>query len=61
MKTLGVMTIGRSGVDLYGTQIGGRPEDMGSLEKYIGGSVANILDMRAAQYVATLQEVTSHV
>ncbi|NBX10454.1 MAG: 5-dehydro-2-deoxygluconokinase, partial [Marivivens sp.] len=30
-KTLDVITIGRAGVDLYGTQIGGRLEDMGSL------------------------------
>ncbi len=42
MKTLDVITIGRAGVDLYGTQIGGRLEDMGSFEKYIGGSPTNI-------------------
>ncbi|MDD7973659.1 bifunctional 5-dehydro-2-deoxygluconokinase/5-dehydro-2-deoxyphosphogluconate aldolase [Roseinatronobacter alkalisoli] len=42
MKTLDVITIGRSGVDLYGTQIGGRLEDMGSFDKYIGGSPTNI-------------------
>ena len=41
-KTLDVITIGRAGVDLYGTQIGGRLEDMGSFEKYIGGSPTNI-------------------
>ncbi|MEN8833064.1 5-dehydro-2-deoxygluconokinase, partial [Pacificibacter sp.] len=35
-------TIGRAGVDLYGAQIGGRLEDMGSFEKYIGGSPTNI-------------------
>ena len=29
MKTLDVITIGRSSVDLYGDQIGGRLEDMG--------------------------------
>ncbi|PYE86619.1 5-dehydro-2-deoxygluconokinase [Phyllobacterium leguminum] len=42
MKTLDVITIGRASVDLYGTQIGGRLEDMGSFEKYIGGSPTNI-------------------
>ncbi|MEC7764967.1 MAG: 5-dehydro-2-deoxygluconokinase [Pseudomonadota bacterium] len=42
MKPLDVITIGRSSVDLYGTQIGGRLEDMGSFDKYIGGSPTNI-------------------
>ena len=42
MKTLDVITIGRSSVDLYGSQIGGRLEDMGSFAKYIGGSPTNI-------------------
>ncbi|SFK59003.1 5-dehydro-2-deoxygluconokinase, partial [Celeribacter marinus] len=37
-----VITIGRAGVDLYGTQVGGRLEDMGSFDKYIGGSPTNI-------------------
>ncbi|WP_226628685.1 bifunctional 5-dehydro-2-deoxygluconokinase/5-dehydro-2-deoxyphosphogluconate aldolase [Alloyangia pacifica] len=41
-KTLDVITIGRAGVDFYGAQIGGRLEDMGSFEKYIGGSPTNI-------------------
>ena len=41
-KTLDVITIGRSGVDLYGAQVGGRLEDMGSFRKYIGGSPTNI-------------------
>ncbi|WP_172292009.1 5-dehydro-2-deoxygluconokinase [Pseudoruegeria sp. HB172150] len=41
-KTLDVITIGRAGVDLYGAQIGARLEDMGSFEKYIGGSPTNI-------------------
>lgn len=40
--SLDVITIGRSGVDLYGTQVGGRLEDMGSFDKYIGGSPTNI-------------------
>lgn len=42
MSNLDVITIGRSGVDLYGSQIGGRLEDMGSFDKYIGGSPTNI-------------------
>lgn len=41
-KTLDLITIGRSSVDLYGAQIGGRLEDMGSFEKYIGGSPTNM-------------------
>lgn len=42
MKALDVITIGRSSVDLYGAQVGGRLEDMGSFNKYIGGSPTNI-------------------
>ena len=42
MKTLDVITIGRSSVDLYGAQVGGRLEDMRSFDKYIGGSPTNI-------------------
>jgi 5-dehydro-2-deoxygluconokinase len=42
MKTLDVITIGRSSVDLYGMQVGGRLEDMGSFAKYVGGSPTNI-------------------
>ena len=42
MKTLDVITIGRSSVDLYGAQVGGRLEDMASFNKYIGGSPTNI-------------------
>ncbi len=41
-KSLDVITIGRSSVDLYGAQIGGRLEDMGSFNKYIGGSPTNM-------------------
>ncbi|MGP9789149.1 bifunctional 5-dehydro-2-deoxygluconokinase/5-dehydro-2-deoxyphosphogluconate aldolase [Roseinatronobacter sp. NSM] len=41
-KHLDVITIGRSSVDLYGAQVGGRLEDMGSFAKYIGGSPTNI-------------------
>lgn len=39
---LDVITIGRSSVDLYGQQIGGRLEDMASFAKYLGGSPTNI-------------------
>lgn len=52
--TLDLVTIGRSSVDLYGTQVGGRLEDMRSFDKYIGGSPTNIaagaarLGLRAA-------------
>lgn len=42
MKKLDLITIGRSSVDLYGAQIGGRLEDMSSFDKYIGGSPTNI-------------------
>ena len=42
MKTLDLITIGRSSVDLYGAQVGGRLEDMRSFDKYIGGSPTNI-------------------
>ncbi|QRZ14769.1 5-dehydro-2-deoxygluconokinase [Paracoccus methylovorus] len=41
-KKLDLVTIGRSSVDLYGAQIGGRLEDMGSFQKYIGGSPTNM-------------------
>lgn len=41
-RDLDVITIGRSSVDLYGAQVGGRLEDMASFEKYIGGSPTNI-------------------
>ncbi|MBC7157081.1 MAG: 5-dehydro-2-deoxygluconokinase, partial [Rhodobacteraceae bacterium] len=53
-RPLDVITIGRSSVDLYGAQVGGRLEDMRSFEKYIGGSPTNIaagaarLGLRAA-------------
>lgn len=39
---LDVVSIGRSSVDLYGAQVGGRLEDMASFNKYIGGSPTNI-------------------
>jgi|GEM_PF-4259379 len=41
-KQLDVITIGRSSVDRYGAQVGGRLEDMGTFHKYIGGSPTNI-------------------
>jgi len=41
-KDLDLITIGRSSVDLYGAQIGGRLEDMRSFEKYVGGSPTNM-------------------
>ncbi len=39
---LDVITIGRSSVDLYGQQIGGRLEDMDSFAKSVGGCPANV-------------------
>ena len=42
MSELDLITIGRSSVDLYGGQVGGRLEDMRSFDKYIGGSPTNI-------------------
>ncbi|MFB9948295.1 5-dehydro-2-deoxygluconokinase [Rhizobium puerariae] len=42
MKSLDLITIGRSSVDLYGAQVGGRLEEMASFNKYIGGSPTNI-------------------
>jgi hypothetical protein len=42
MQTLDVITIGRTSVDLYGVQIGGRLEDMGPFNKYIGGSLFRV-------------------
>lgn len=39
---LDVITIGRSSVDLYGDQVGGRLEDMSSFAKYVGGCPTNI-------------------
>ncbi len=39
---LDLITIGRSSVDLYGAQVGGRLEDMRSFDKYIGGSPTNM-------------------
>jgi 5-dehydro-2-deoxygluconokinase len=41
-KDLDLITIGRSSVDLYGAQVGGRLEDMASFQKYVGGSPTNM-------------------
>jgi 5-dehydro-2-deoxygluconokinase len=41
-KSLDVICIGRSSVDLYGEQVGGRLEDMASFAKYVGGCPTNI-------------------
>lgn len=41
-RQLDVICIGRSSVDLYGEQVGGRLEDMQSFAKYIGGCATNI-------------------
>lgn len=40
-RPLDVIGLGRSSVDLYGEQVGGRLEDMSSFAKYIGGSPTN--------------------
>ncbi|HEX7886540.1 MAG TPA: 5-dehydro-2-deoxygluconokinase [Phenylobacterium sp.] len=40
-KQLDLITVGRSSVDLYGEQVGGRLEDVGSFAKYVGGSPTN--------------------
>jgi 5-dehydro-2-deoxygluconokinase len=40
-KSLDLIAIGRSCVDLYGQQVGGRLEDMMSFAKYVGGSPTN--------------------
>ena len=40
-KALDLLAIGRSSIDLYGEQVGGRLEDMGSFAKYVGGSPTN--------------------
>ncbi|WP_395455210.1 5-dehydro-2-deoxygluconokinase [Azospirillum melinis] len=41
-RELDVISIGRSSVDLYGEQVGGRLEDMQSFAKYVGGCPTNI-------------------
>jgi 5-dehydro-2-deoxygluconokinase len=39
--TLDLIAVGRSSVDLYGEQLGGRLENMASFAKYVGGSPTN--------------------
>ena len=39
---LDVICVGRSSIDLYGGQVGGRLEDMTGFAKYVGGSPTNI-------------------
>ncbi len=41
-RPLDVVCIGRSSVDLYGEQVGGRLEEMASFAKYVGGCPTNI-------------------
>lgn len=41
-QDLDVITIGRSSIDLYGQQIGGRLEDMATFAKSVGGCPSNI-------------------
>ena len=41
-RPLDIICIGRSSVDLYGQQVGGRLEDMASFAKYVGGCPTNI-------------------
>ncbi|WP_374384123.1 5-dehydro-2-deoxygluconokinase [Dongia sp.] len=41
-RKLDIITLGRSSVDLYGQQAGGRLEDMASFAKYVGGCPTNI-------------------
>jgi 5-dehydro-2-deoxygluconokinase len=41
-ETLDLIAIGRSSVDLYGAQVGGRLEDMASFSKAVGGCPTNI-------------------
>jgi 5-dehydro-2-deoxygluconokinase len=61
-KTLDVVCIGRSSVDLYGEQVGGRLEDMASFAKYVGGCPSNIaigsarLDLRPGLITAVGDE-----
>lgn len=41
-RPLDIICLGRAAVDFYGNQVGSRLEDMGSFNKYLGGSSANI-------------------
>lgn len=48
-KKFDVICMGRIAVDLYGQQIGSRLEDMGSFNKYLGGSSGNVAYGTAVQ------------
>lgn len=48
-KKLDLICMGRIAVDLYGQQIGARLEDMGSFNKYLGGSSGNVAYGTAVQ------------
>lgn len=48
-KQLDLICMGRIAVDLYGQQIGSRLEDMGSFNKYLGGSSGNVAYGTAVQ------------
>lgn len=41
-REIDIVCMGRSSVDLYGEQVGGRLEDMASFAKYVGGCPTNI-------------------
>jgi 5-dehydro-2-deoxygluconokinase len=41
-RALDVICLGRAAVDLYGTQTGGRLEDVQTFARYLGGSSANV-------------------
>lgn len=48
-KKFDVICMGRIAVDLYGQQVGSRLEDMGSFNKYLGGSSGNVAYGTAVQ------------
>ncbi|MGB5446273.1 MAG: 5-dehydro-2-deoxygluconokinase [Psychromonas sp.] len=48
-KKFDVICMGRIAVDLYGQQVGARLEDMGSFNKYLGGSSGNVAYGTAVQ------------
>ena len=48
-KSLDLICMGRVAVDLYGAQVGSRLEDMGSFNKYLGGSSGNVAYGTAVQ------------
>jgi Asp-tRNA(Asn)/Glu-tRNA(Gln) amidotransferase A subunit family amidase len=56
-RTLDLITIGRSSVDLYGDQIGGRLEDMGSFSKALAAARAAEQEIRAGKYRGPLHGV----